>query len=265
MEKQKTKVEKRLDFAKETELVLIEKIKECFIKYQDLTIQKLSQMDEKVVDDLLEIMKSKTNDFTVTKVFSAIEVIEVFEKFLKLEETQDTPLETIRGINEFNKILIKICTSILPAKIAVRIAAITEVCNETALSEEDMVKLVKEERKLNKKRIKAENKVEIEEKSSKAVIIKREPTQEELERAELAKTVNARFGDLCTIRRSLKNTGLSGQLSTTLCTRLDKFHKNYKMPVDASRSFGCLKQANTEIDKMYDTIVEPLREKGTIS
>lgn len=88
----------------------------------------------------------------------------------------------------------------------------------------------------------------------------RELSKEELERKTLADEINAKFFDLNETKKDLPFTRNTKELSNTLLTRLDKFDKNYKLPLDASRSFNCLRQAKHEIDKMNDELVLPIKE-----
>lgn len=118
------------------------------------------------------------------------------------------------------------------------------------------VKAMREQKELEDAKV-SEVKVEVEEKvEPKKVVL----TEEAKERIALANTINAKFADLSEIRKDLPKSRAIKYLTETFCARLDNFSENYRLPVDASRSIKCLRQANHEIDNIYPTTVDPIKE-----
>lgn len=70
----------------------------------------------------------------------------------------------------------------------------------------------------------------------------------------LADKINERYNDLCDVKRDLPNTYNTRESVEKFTTRLNNIAKNYKLPMDASRSLGCYRQAEVDIDKVYDEL-----------
>ncbi len=70
----------------------------------------------------------------------------------------------------------------------------------------------------------------------------------------LADKINAKYNDLCDIKRDLPITYDTKESVAKFDTRLNKIAKDYRLPMDASRSLGCYRQAEGDIEKVYDEL-----------
>ena len=75
-----------------------------------------------------------------------------------------------------------------------------------------------------------------------------------LERQRRAESINKSFQDLKDIRRDLPYIYGSKNEVNNFNAKLIRFSKNYKLPMDASRSLGCLRQAEGDLNKIYDCV-----------
>ncbi len=197
----------------------------------------------------LEIELDSAIGLSIAKHIDQIRIAMVAERLFVNEEIVKNELKWLKAINTMNQTLFE----------AVKACGITltlDIIDEFVEKNEDLFSVSKLKRELaieDRERYDAAQKViekdkKVEEKP--AMPKPKEYTEEELEKMALANNINAKFFEFNQIKKDLPYTRNTKELSATLYTRIVKFGKNYRPPLNASKSLGCLKQANIEINKM---------------
>jgi len=70
----------------------------------------------------------------------------------------------------------------------------------------------------------------------------------------MADRINFRYNDLCDIQRDLPDTYNTRENVERFTTRLNNLAKNYKFPMDANRSLGSYRQAENDLEKVYEEV-----------
>lgn len=66
--------------------------------------------------------------------------------------------------------------------------------------------------------------------------------------------INFRYNDLCDIQRDLPDTYNTRENVERFTTRLNNLAKNYRFPMDANRSLGSYRQAENDLEKVYEEV-----------